>query len=221
MRQAAIITLAVAASLTSPACAGPIGEHEAAKLPIFDAHIHYKEPAWEAFLPETVLKVMDRNGVAMALVSSTPDDGTIMLWEHAPERIVPELRPYLGDWGSSNWTEFDGMADYIQTRLEQYPHRGIGEFHGRAMETTNKGLLKLIAGMAKKRDIPIHIHSGAAPVEYFYEIDPDLTIIWAHAGMSEPPEVISPLMDKHATLYADTSFREYDILSRTGGMDKA
>jgi hypothetical protein len=89
------------------------------------------------------------------------------------------------------------------------------------METTNKGLLKLIAGMAKKRDIPIHIHSGAAPVEYFYEIDPDLTIIWAHAGMSEPPEVISPLMDKTATLYADTSFREYDILSRTGGMDKA
>ena len=221
MRQAAIIALAVAASLTSPACAGPIGEHEAAKLPIFDAHIHYKEPAWEAFPPETVLKMMDRNGVAMALVSSTPDDGTIMLWEHAPERIVPELRPYLGDWGSSNWTEFDGMADYIQTRLEQYPHRGIGEFHFRAMETTNKGLLKLIAGMAKKRDIPIHIHSGAAPVEYFYEIDPDLTIIWAHAGMSEPPEVISPLMDKHATLYADTSFREYDILSRTGGMDKA
>ena len=221
MRQAAIIALAVAASLTSPACAGPIVEHEAAKLPIFDAHIHYKEPAWEAFPPETVLKMMDRNGVAMALVSSTPDDGTIMLWEHAPDRIVPELRPYLGDWGSSNWTEFDGMADYIQTRLEQYPHRGIGEFHVRAMETTNKGLLKLIAGMAKKRDIPIHIHSGAAPVEYFYEIDPDLTIIWAHAGMSEPPEVISPLMDKHATLYADTSFREYDILSRTGGMDKA
>ncbi len=221
MRLAAIIALTVAASLSTPALAGPIGEHEAAKLPIFDAHMHYKEPAWEAFPPETVLKMMDRNGVAMALVSSTPDDGTIMLWEHAPERIVPELRPYLGDWGSSNWTEFDGMADYIETRLEQYPHRGIGEFHVRAMETTNKGLLKLIAGMAREREIPIHIHSGAAPVEYFYEIDPDLTIIWAHAGMSEPPEVIGPMMDKYLTLYADTSFREYDILDRTGGMDKA
>ncbi len=221
MRVAAIIALTVAASLSTPALAGPIGEHGAAKLPIFDAHMHYKEPAWEAFPPETVLKMMDRNGVAMALVSSTPDDGTIMLWEHAPDRIVPELRPYLGDWGSSNWTEFDGMADYIETRLEQYPHRGIGEFHVRAMETTNKGLLKLIAGMAREREIPIHIHSGAAPVEYFYEIDPDLTIIWAHAGMSEPPEVIGPMMDKYLTLYADTSFREYDILDRTGGMDKA
>ena len=28
-----------------PALAHPIGEEEAAKLPIFDAHIHYKEPA--------------------------------------------------------------------------------------------------------------------------------------------------------------------------------
>ena len=59
---------------------------------------------------------------------------------------------------------------------------------------------------AKERNIPIHIHFAAATVEYFYEIDPDLTIIWAHAGMSEPPEVISPLMDKHPTLHADTSF---------------
>ena len=149
MRWAAIIALAFAASLSSPALAGPIGEHEAAKLPIFDAHIHYKEPAWEAFPPETVLKLMDRNGVAMGLVSSTPDEGTIVLWEHAPDRIVPELRPYLGDWGSSNWTEYDGMADYIEDRLAKYPHRGIGEFHVRAMETTNRGLLKLIAGMRK------------------------------------------------------------------------
>ena len=221
MRLLAAAAIAFAASLTTPALAGPIGEHEAAKLPIFDAHIHYKEPAWDAYPPDTVLKMMDRNGVAMALVSSTPDDGTIMLWEHAPDRIVPELRPYLGDWGSSNWTEYDGMADYIQDRLNKYPHQGIGEFHVRAMETTNKGLLKLIAAMARERNIPIHIHSAAAPVEYFYEIDPDLTIIWAHAGMSEPPEVISPLMDKHPTLYADTSFREYDILDRTGGMDNA
>ena len=111
MRLAAIIALAVAASLTTPALAGPIGQHEAAKLPIFDAHIHYKEPAWDTYPPDTVLKMMDRIGVAIALVSSTPDDGTIMLWEHARDRIVPELRPYLGDWGSSNWTEYDGMAD--------------------------------------------------------------------------------------------------------------
>ena len=37
-------------------------------------------------------------------------------------------------------------------------------------------------------------------------------MIWAHAGMSEPPAVIAPLMAEHARLYADTSYREHDIL---------
>lgn len=49
-------------------------------LPLFDAHIHYKEPAWEPYPPATVVELMDESGVAMALVSSTPDEGTIKLW---------------------------------------------------------------------------------------------------------------------------------------------
>ncbi|MDH3598552.1 MAG: hypothetical protein OEU26_02810, partial [Candidatus Tectomicrobia bacterium] len=59
-----------------------IGE-AVAKLPIFDAHMHYKEPAWQPFPVQTVIELMDKSGVAMALVSSSPDDGTIMLWEYA------------------------------------------------------------------------------------------------------------------------------------------
>lgn len=86
----------------------PIGD-AARDLPIFDAHIHYKEPAWGPYPPETVIELMDRNGVAMGLVSSTPDQGTILLWEHAPNRIVPELRPYHGTAGSSNWMSTRGQ----------------------------------------------------------------------------------------------------------------
>jgi hypothetical protein len=63
-------------------------------LPIFDAHIHYKQPAWDQYPVSSIIELMDENGVAMGLVSSTPDQGTIMLWEYAPNRIVPELRPY-------------------------------------------------------------------------------------------------------------------------------
>ena len=50
-----------------------------ADLPIFDAHLHYKEPAWGPYPVDRVVEMMDRNGVAMGLVSSTPDKGTIML----------------------------------------------------------------------------------------------------------------------------------------------
>ncbi len=97
-------------------------------LPLFDAHVHYKEPAWGPFPPATVVELMDRSGVAMALVSSTPDEGTIKLWEYAPNRVVPELRPYHGQAGSSNWTKAPGMFDYLVKRLSKYPHRALASF---------------------------------------------------------------------------------------------
>jgi len=65
-----------------------IGKKRVKELPIFDAHIHYKRPAWERYPVENIIELMDKNGVAMGLVSSTPDEGTIMLWEYAPNRIV-------------------------------------------------------------------------------------------------------------------------------------
>lgn len=209
LRKSAIALLALV-----PIAAGahePIGE-AAKDLPIFDAHIHYKEPAWGPYPPETIIELMDRNGVAMGLVSSTPDQGTIMLWEHAPNRIVPELRPYHGDAGSSNWMADAGMEKYLQRRLDRYPHEGIGEFHVHATANMNEALLAKVAEMALERNIPIHIHSNDAPVRFFFEIAPELTIIWAHVGMSSPPEVIGALMDKHDRLFADTSYRESDIL---------
>lgn len=211
-----ITIIALLALLTgTPATGEPIGEG-ANDLPIFDAHIHYKEPAWAPYPPATIIELMDRNGVAMGLVSSTPDHGTIMLWEHAPNRIVPELRPYHGDAGSSNWMAAHGMEKYLRQRLERYPHEGIGEFHVHTAANMNEALLVEIADMALERDIPIHIHSDDAPVRFLFGIAPELKIIWAHAGMSTPPAIIGPLMDKHDRLFADTSYRESDILDGDG-----
>jgi predicted TIM-barrel fold metal-dependent hydrolase len=181
-------------------------------VPIFDAHMHYKEPAWQPFPVQTVIELMDKSGVAMALVSSSPDDGTIMLWEYAPKRIVPELRPYHGQIGASNWTKAPGMLAYVEKRLKTYPHQGIGEFHIHALDPHDHDFLKQVARLAAERRILIHIHSDAKPVRLFYEFEPGLTIIWAHAGMSEPPEVIGPMLERYPTLFADTSYRESDIL---------
>ncbi|MBO6519337.1 MAG: amidohydrolase family protein [Rhodospirillales bacterium] len=200
----------------APVHADPIGEG-VKDLPIFDAHVHYKEPAWGPYPPGTVIELMDRAGVAMALVSSTPDEGTIKLYEYAPNRIVPEVRPYHGGYGSSNWTSFDGMFDYIRGRMDAYPHVGIGEFHLHDIAKADEGLLRQIATLAAERGALLHIHSGAEPVSFMYGIDPNLTIIWAHAGMSEPPAVVGPMMDKHPTLYADLSYREWEILKGEGG----
>ena len=108
------------------------------------------------------------------------------------------------------------MADYIKGRLENYPHQGIGEFHIHNVDMSDEPLLKQIVAMAKQRNILIHIHSGAEPVEWLYRLEPSLTIIWAHAGMSEPPGIVEQMMARYDTLYADTSYREYEILGSDG-----
>ncbi len=202
----------LAAVLASPVFAQePIGD-AALTMPIFDAHIHYKEPAWKVYPPETIIKMMDRNGVAMGLVSSTPDEGTIKLWKYAKGRIVPELRPYRDGAGSSDWTKDKGMKAYLEERLASYPHEGIGEFHIRQIDPSDEDLLRAVTQMAKKRNIPIHIHSTADPVELLYRLEPSLTIIWAHVGMTDSAETAMGMFNKYPTLYADTSYRERDIL---------
>ena len=206
-----------------PTCASEnhdrIGEG-AAQLPLFDAHMHWKRPAWQPYPPEVVLSLMDKNGVAMALVSSSPDAGTITLWEYAPRRIVPEMRPYDDRIGPSNWTTAEGVGDYIEQRVREYPHQGIGEFHLHRIDPGDEPLLKRVVALALEKSIPLHVHSGHEPVEYLYSLGPDLTIIWAHAGMSEPPAVIEEMMARYSTLHADTSYRERDILDYHGNMNE-
>jgi len=207
--------------LSVPAWADdPIGKG-VTDLIIFDAHMHYKEPAWEPYPPDTVLKLMDKTGVAMALVSSTPDDGTIRLWEYAPKRIVPEIRPYHDQWGSGNWTRAPDMFEYILGRLDKYPHTGIGEFHLHRVDMKDAPLLSQIAKVAFERDLYIHVHSGSEPVEFLYSLQSGLKVIWAHAGMSEPAEEVERMMGSYETLYADTSYRETDILRPGNTIDPA
>ncbi len=215
--------LAVVFLLAGPAAADEQPAIGAAieEVPLFDAHMHYKREAWEPYPVGSVIELMDRSGVAMALVSSTPDEGTIRLWEHAPDRIVPELRPYHGAAGSGNWIQAEGMEAYLRERLARYPHEGIGEFHIHNLDPGDRPLLAAVAAMAVERKIPVHIHSGADPVRFFYELEPDLTVIWAHAGMVEPPRVVGAMLDEFPTLYADTSYRESEILGDGTALDPA
>jgi len=134
----------------------PIGD-AVSELPIFDAHIHYKEPAWADYSVSDIVGLMDRNGV-----------------EHS--------------------------------------HDGIGEFHIRSRAMWDEDLFRDIIAMAKARDLFLHVHSGAEPIRWLYDLDPDVKIIWAHAGLGEPASEVFRLMSEYPTLMADTSLREYAIL---------
>ncbi len=216
-----IVTMAAAVCASPRALAQdnatPIGT-AVSELPLFDAHVHYKQEAWTPYPLQTVLELFDRNGVAMALVSSTPDEGTIRLFEFAPNRIVPEVRPYHDGVTSSNWTSADGIADYLQGRLEAHPHQGIGEFHLHGEAMWHEPLMRRVIAMARERSIPLHVHSGSQPIRRIYAVDPGVTVIWAHAGLGESPAAIHELMGEFPTLHADTSLREREILGE-GNLD--
>src|SRR5881628_2113683 len=120
MRWSLLLALAVVLGAAAPA---------AAQLPIFDAHIHYSRPDWDAYSPERALSLLAQAGVRRAIVSSTPDDGTLKLYEKSPASIVPFLRPYRTREDMSGWPRDSTVQAYVEERLKRGIYRGIGEFH--------------------------------------------------------------------------------------------
>jgi hypothetical protein len=92
----------LAAALAAMAFSAPAVAAEK-MLPVFDTHVHYSQEAWQPFSPGAILDKLTAAGVARALVSSTPDDGTLKLYRADRERIVPILRPYRDRGDMDGW----------------------------------------------------------------------------------------------------------------------
>lgn len=181
-----------------------------AGLPLTDGHIHYSRPDWGVYPPERILEILDKAGITRALVSSTPDDGTLALYAKDPKRIVPILRPYRTRDDMGTWWRDPGIVPYLEERLKRGVHRGIGEFHVHGSDIKTP-VLKRIAELAVERDIFLHAHSDDAAVQALFEIEPRAKIIWAHAGMSSGAKAVGAMMDRHAKLWADLSYRYGDV----------
>jgi len=187
-------------------------------LPIFDAHIHYSQPDWTVYPPEAALAVLDRAGVTWAMVSSTPDDGTVRLYEKAPARIVPVLRPYRTRDDMGTWTNDPATLTYVEGRLQRGIYRGIGEFHLAAAEA-NTAVVRGFAELAIRRGIFLHAHTDDAGAEALLRLDPKVQVLWAHAGMSAGPDTVGRLLDRHPNLTVELALR-YDV-APAGQLDPA
>ncbi len=185
--------------------------NEAENLPIFDTHVHYKEPAWSVYPPDMVINMMEKSGVSRALVSSTPDEGTRMLYRQDPERIIPFLRPYHGDVNSGNWHQQDQMVDYLKERLQMPIYKGLGEFHIHNPIDADSAVIRETVQLAVEQNLYIHVHSDHQAVEKIFAYAPGVKILWAHAGMSDPPHVVSEMFDRFENLWVDISIRENEI----------
>ena len=174
-------------------------------MPIFDAHIHYSHDVWDAISPEDAISRLKAVGVKRAMVSSSSDDGTQMLYQADPGFVVPMLRPYRKRGTLETWMYDESLVPYLNERLEKYRYAGIGELHidGEQAYTT---VMREIIRLAKKYNLILHVHSDAHAIKFIFDQYPDARILWAHAGF-DYAVVIGKMMDKYKNLYADLSFR--------------
>ncbi len=197
-------TLLLAAAVVTMALAAPAAR--AQQLPIFDAHIHYSQPDWDAYTPERVLSILARANVFRALVSSTPDDGTLKLYDRAPKGIVPFLRPYRTRGDMATWTRDPAVAAYVEERLKRGVYRGIGEFHLSADEV-EAPTVRRIAELAGARDLFLWAHVDDAAIEGLLTRYPKPRMLWAHAGMSASADTVGRLLDRFPKLYVELALR--------------
>lgn len=178
---------------------------KAEQLPIFDAHVHYSHDAVEMIPPKDVADILRKAGVRRALVSSSDDNGTQLLYEAAPDIIVPSLRPYRKRGEISTWMHDPTVIDYVEKKLSKYTYHALGEFHAFGADIETPVLQRMIA-LAKKHNLLLHAHSDADAVERIFKAYPEARVLWAHSGFDRP-DAVGKMLSKHKRLWADLAFR--------------
>lgn len=181
-----------------------------ADLPIFDTHIHYSAPDWAEYPPERILTILAKAGIQRALVSSTPDDGTLLLYQKDSRRIVPILRPYRTREDINHWWQDPSVLAYLEERLKRKVYKGIGEFHLFGGQTSTP-VIKRVTEIAVREGIYLHAHSDEVAIVELFTLEPRLRIIWAHAGMTSGPQAVGALLDRYQTLWVDLAIRNSDV----------
>ena len=210
MRRRPLLAMALAvATLAGLGLAARLGA-QPGELPIFDTHIHYSAPDWTEYPEERILGILEKAGVRRALVSSTPDEGTVRLHRKDPKRIVPILRPYRTREDMGHWYQDPAVLAYMESRLALGIHKGIGEFHLFGGQVDTPVIRRMIA-LVVKHNIFLHAHSDEVAIVELFTIEPKLRVIWAHAGMSSPASAVGALVDRFPNLSVDLALRNGDV----------
>ena len=153
-----------------------------------------------------MLALLDQAGVRRAFVSSTPDENTVRLYEAAPDRIVPVLRPYRQPGELGTWHLDPTVVPYLEQRLARPIYRGIGEFHLSGSDA-RAPVVRQVAELAARHRLFLHCHCDAEAVEILLGLAPGVRVLWAHAGMSSGPDEVSRLVGASTKLFVELALR--------------
>ena len=177
----------------------------AAPLPIFDSHLHYSHDAWEQLPPKAAIAILRKAGLKGAMVSSSSDVGTQMLYAEAPDLVIPVLRPYRSRGELSTWVRDPSVVPHLEARLKTYRYVAIGEYHVFGAEA-DLPVMRRVVELARQYQLYLHSHSDAEAIERQFKQDPDARILWAHSGFDSPDKV-REMLRQHKNLWCDLAFR--------------
>ena len=179
--------------------------------PIFDAHLHYNEEAFQTYPPERILDLFRRNGVRGILANSRPNDGTRRLIEASTAAgtelwVVPFVRPYRVRSDMGSWFKDPEIFALLQAELAKGGYFGIGEFHLNGRDADGEQVRRIVA-LSVEQGLWLHAHSDEATVETLFRHDSRAKVIWAHTGFSTPVETVARMIRDHPTLICELSYR--------------
>ena len=216
----AIISIAFGLVAGLPANAAPYGG------PLFDAHLHYNEEAWNGQTGphplSDVLARMQRNGVRAVLANSRPNDGTRTLAEagaataQAGVTVVPFVRLYRNRTDYDNWFRDDSIHQMVQAELARGtpagPYRGLGEFHLYDSANANGPVARQLMALADTRSLAVLAHVDDAAIDLLLAHTPSkgqqTRLIWAHTGIGGTPVArVDALLARYPLLMGELSYR--------------
>jgi hypothetical protein len=207
--------------------------------PIFDAHLHYNEEAWNGKTGphplSDVLARMQRNGVRAVIANSRPNDGTKTLaaaqleTRKAGVTVVPFIRLYRNRADYSNWFQDPTIFDMVQTELARGtaagPYRGLGEFHLYDSGNANGSVARKLMQLAEEKDLFVLAHVDDLAVDLLMGNTASkgqrMRLIWAHTGIGgADPSRVDELFARYPLLLGELSYRPGLTCADASGAEK-
>jgi hypothetical protein len=174
--------------------------------PIFDAQVHYNQNAWERVRVEAIANGIRELNVRWLLVGSTPNEGTWRLVEALPERVIPMWVPEVDREGRDTWMEDAAQVRAMEQALLQRPYRGVGELWLNRRDVDLPGIRQLLE-LARVRGLVLHLRTDAGAIREIFTLEPELKILWAHAGVYDEAEAVGEMLGRYANLWIELSHR--------------
>ena len=192
--------------------------------PLFDAHLHYNEEAWNGnsgpHSPADVLARMQRNGVKAIVANSRPNDGTKSLAAMADTRkagvtVVPFIRLYRNRADYDNWFRDESIYEMVLAEFargvagdQAGPYKGIGEFHLYDSANANGPVARKLMQFAAKNKLAVLAHVDDTAIDLLMAHAPDARLVWAHTGIGGAPVArVDALLDEYPQLMGELSYR--------------